>query len=870
VSASGPALEPGSTRRREQDDAATVDGVGRSRPSSPTPERVGRYVILSMLGEGGMGVVLEAFDPELDRRVAIKLLHPLRGSVNASRRLLREAQVMARLSHPNVVQVHDAGELGTSVFVAMELVRGQTMRAWMRATKPHWREVVAKFIEAGRGLAAAHDAGIVHRDFKPDNMLIGADGRVRVADFGLANVAFSRDPEAADPAPRAEGLLPITATGAVMGTPMYMAPEQHAGLPVGPAADQFGFCVALHEAVFGRRPFAGHRSHEIAQSVLAGEFTAPPMVPAEQRWVLEVVRRGVAVDPERRFASFRELLAALDRDPSARRRLWRNRLAAAGLVAASGVAALRASTEPCTGGRASIEQVWSSEARADLVRSVDAEAQGRASALVSTLDRYAERWGAAHRDTCLAHRRDELSSDLLDRSMACLLRRRAAIAKILDLVHDGGPAVRAGATAAAAALPAISECSDPESVDLRIPRPADPSEAAAIEAGRVRLVEAEVLHHAGDVDVALPELAEVASQAEALGATPLSAEVALSRGRLALDRMDQGEAADAFAEAAILGVEAGLDRIAAEALIRKLYVDASRSTEPARVLEDAPMARAQLRRAGEPAALAALLANNLGVIHGLVGDRALARAAFTEALELGDHDDANPGDVAGIALNLALLTPDADRREALFDRAAALLRDRLGPDHLMLLEIEARRAETTAALDLATLRTRAVCDAFDARVPDDLAQRHQCRWRLAALLDEGEAVTAAIAELDRGLADLDAPVAEIDAEYVAAQRSKTRGHRAVLAGDPDAAIAELDRARAALAPHASAPWIALELADVDRLTGRALLALGRDAQARARLEAALAVYVAERGRTEDRAVRAHADEARALLTTLAP
>ena len=215
MSASGPALEPGSTRRREQDDAATVDGVGRSRPSSPTPERVGRYVILSMLGEGGMGVVLEAFDPELDRRVAIKLLHPLRGSVNASRRLLREAQVMARLSHPNVVQVHDAGELGTSVFVAMELVRGQTMRAWMRATKPHWREVVAKFIEAGRGLAAAHDAGIVHRDFKPDNMLIGADGRVRVADFGLANVAFSRDPEAADPAPRAEGLLPITATGAV-------------------------------------------------------------------------------------------------------------------------------------------------------------------------------------------------------------------------------------------------------------------------------------------------------------------------------------------------------------------------------------------------------------------------------------------------------------------------------------------------------------------------------------------------------------------------------------------------------------------------------------------------------------------------------
>jgi serine/threonine protein kinase len=277
---------------------------------------VGRYVIESLIGAGSMGDVYAARDPELDRRVAIKVLRARasdRAAESVATRMRREAQAMARLSHPNVVTVHDVGTFDGRVFVAMEYVDGGTLRAWLREPRS-WREVLAVFEHAGLGLAAAHAAGLVHRDFKPDNVLVGRDGRVRVTDFGLARAVREEaegmppeEPPVATPAALHET---ITRTGTLVGTPAYMAPEQLAGAPADARSDVFGFCVALYEALYRRRPFAGATVAELRASAASGAVAAPrgSGVPAYLHRALSV---GLRRMPEQRYASMEALLAAL-------------------------------------------------------------------------------------------------------------------------------------------------------------------------------------------------------------------------------------------------------------------------------------------------------------------------------------------------------------------------------------------------------------------------------------------------------------------------------------------------------------------------------------------------------------------------------
>jgi serine/threonine protein kinase len=235
-------------------------------------DRLGRYVIIDLLGSGGMGVVYTAYDPDLDRRVALKLLRPDRGpswGETGRLRLLREAQAIARLSHPNVIAVYDAGSFGDQVFVAMEFIEGGTLRQWLEE-RPPWREVLDRFLLAGRGLAAAHAAGLVHRDFKPDNVLLSRDGRVRVMDFGLARPIGepSRMEEWRAPAGSGGNLAsPLTQWGEALGTPGYMAPEQLRGEASDARSDQFSFCVSLYEALYGERPFLGDSPREIVDAV---------------------------------------------------------------------------------------------------------------------------------------------------------------------------------------------------------------------------------------------------------------------------------------------------------------------------------------------------------------------------------------------------------------------------------------------------------------------------------------------------------------------------------------------------------------------------------------------------------------------------
>ncbi|MCE9576147.1 MAG: serine/threonine protein kinase, partial [Deltaproteobacteria bacterium] len=260
--------------------------------SVATGGRIGRYVVLEALGRGGMGVVIAAYDPDLDRKVAIKLLAGGEVASAATARLVREARAMARLVHPHVLAVHEVGVVDGRAFIAMEFAPGGTLREWCAREQPPWPVVLARCLQAGRGLAAAHAAGLIHRDFKPDNVLLAADGTARVADFGLVSggddLAIAITDGATSAAASIQGQL--TQPGAQLGTPAYMAPEQFLGEPVGAAADQFAFCVTVWTLLHGERPFAGQTSATIAAAVVAGELVEPTVERGVPAWIRAALR----------------------------------------------------------------------------------------------------------------------------------------------------------------------------------------------------------------------------------------------------------------------------------------------------------------------------------------------------------------------------------------------------------------------------------------------------------------------------------------------------------------------------------------------------------------------------------------------------
>ncbi|PCC73294.1 Serine/threonine protein kinase [Nannocystis exedens] len=347
--------------RPEPDPLATAvsatpqwDAPGEREAAGPL--RIGRFVILREVGRGAMGVVYAGYDEELDRRVALKLVQSS-GHDDPSfgrAQLLREAQALARLAHPNVVAVHEAGEFAGAVFIAMEYVDGVDLQRWLAYAPRSWREIVDALRQAGEGLRAAHDVGLVHRDFKPSNVLVGADGRVRVADFGLATRRGKTGPsghvsKATGTLTTADALATLAGSGALIGTPAYMAPEQLRREPATAASDQFAFCVTLYEALHGRRPFTGDTLEVLAEHVLHAEPPAVSPDPRVPQWLHALLLRGLAKDPARRFSGMAELLALLAHDPEAERRQRRRRLlqiavavTATVVVVLGGVAATRA------------------------------------------------------------------------------------------------------------------------------------------------------------------------------------------------------------------------------------------------------------------------------------------------------------------------------------------------------------------------------------------------------------------------------------------------------------------------------------------------------------------------------------------------
>jgi serine/threonine-protein kinase len=309
----------------------TVTDLQEKTVISGSVLRIGRYVLLRKVGEGAMGMVYAAYDEDLDRKVAIKVVHPdFQQNREFRVRIVREAQALARVSAPNVVQVYEVGEVGNQMYIVMEFVGGTTLTSWQAAQKHSWQEILRMYCAAGQGLLAAHDAGLAHRDFKPDNVLVGSDGRPRVVDFGLARLAgtTSQRAEPTEQEPQAANLKPatgqpqsLTQAGSVVGTPLYMSPEQHEGKLADSRSDQFSFCVALFEALYGYLPFNAKNSSALRYNLLTGKLQPRPANSPVPVRVHEALVRGLDTDPSRRFPSIRELLGQLyfdeEHDPAA-------------------------------------------------------------------------------------------------------------------------------------------------------------------------------------------------------------------------------------------------------------------------------------------------------------------------------------------------------------------------------------------------------------------------------------------------------------------------------------------------------------------------------------------------------------------------
>jgi len=681
---------------------------------------LGRYHLLEMVGAGGMGVVWGAWDPELERRVAIKLV---KATMQAARdRIQLEGQALAKLSHPNVVTVHDVGVVDEQVYIVMEWVRGQNLRAYCRTPRT-LREIVAIYRAAGEGLAAAHAAGVIHRDFKPDNAIRGDDGRVRVLDFGLAR----NDVRPADDAGGAAGVAPPSSDltrGA--GTPRYMPPEQAEGGTLTAAVDQYAFCVSLREALTGRNA--------------DGKDADLP------RWIEAILVRGTAREAKDRFPAMTDLLRALARDPAT---IWRRRLIVGGAVAATTAAFvignLRASShavEPCSGSREEITRTFRPAARAQMVghlQTLGAYGQGEAGRLDGELANYADRWAASHHTACLANERGELTAQLYERNLSCLGRARVSLETVVDLLASVPSERLSNAIVATRSLPDTERCLTETLANAVEPPPPDIAprvNALANEVARLR-----VLAQAADPSVEAAAAAVVA-QSRALGYLPLVARASLVQG---LDLDKRNEAARAISlldQAATTAIDAGDEVVFVEAYAREIFgitttPKARLPANAAEVLGAVPYVEHLARRLGAAASFERpLLYNNIGVSRMSAGDKADARAWFAKAI---DEPRTRDGDVELVSAfgNLALIAEQPAERDRLFIRERDTLVSLLGPNHIRTLEAVYKSSVFVAKPDVAASQIREMCQrvhAFHAKEAQSLAS--QCAYELGWLAEE--------------------------------------------------------------------------------------------------------------------------------------
>ncbi|HET6583972.1 MAG TPA: serine/threonine-protein kinase, partial [Nannocystaceae bacterium] len=616
--------------------------------------KIDRYVVLSRLGAGGMGVVLSAYDPELDRKVALKVLHAQTGGRDSreARRLVREAMAMARLNHPNVITVHDVGEHEGRVFIAMELVEGHTLRQRLQAEPLAWETVVDVFIAAGRGLACAHAKGLVHRDFKPDNVMIGDEQRIRVMDFGLARDANDSGTTYAAGeivlAPRSDALAgDLTHAGKIVGTPGYMAPEQHRGEPADAKSDQFAFCVALYEALFRRRPFEGESVLEIAASIVDGRIRPVPSGVDVPVWVRRIVLRGLAIDPAQRWPSMDALLDALgQRRARQRTRRWSG-IALGG--SALGVAIFagtmldrRSELDRCNAAGAAITSSWNDEVSAQLGDSVtvDAPAYARIAYERATpwLDEYAHEWQRMRTEVCVATRvEEERSTELEALSIGCLDERRMVFDSLLSRLATGGAPMAYAAVEAASGLPPLASCMDDTA--LARDRGGDPVESPELAEIRQALADSAALHLAARYAEGVTIARDALRRAIAAESVTLEIQARLRLAALLIHTVEVDAAAEQAEQAFFLAGRIGDDGDAAEAASSAASVlgfDLRRVEDGLEWARLAEMALARLGEADTPRVARCRI--DIGQAYLGAGDYARAQELFESALAIYERE----------------------------------------------------------------------------------------------------------------------------------------------------------------------------------------------------------------------------------------
>ncbi len=541
--------------------------------------RIGRYVVLARVGRGGMGTVFRAEDVELGRPVALKRLHADADDESRAR-LLREARAAAQLQHPNVVTVHEVGEHAGTPYLAMELVDGVTLTQWLREQPRSWREITGIVAQAGRGLAAAHARGLVHRDFKPDNVLVDRTGRARVADFGLARAHDAPSEPSGQPGTRIgtdERLARMTATGSLAGTPAYMSPELVDGGSPDARSDQYALAVTLYEALRGQHPFAGETAAALWVEMASGRVRSGGRpVPA---WIDRHVRRGLAVDPAARWPDVTSFVEAIETPP---RRRWTWLAAGATALAAAGSIAFVMTRAPTASGPSCDELANEYQQRvtaADLEPAMKDPEQVKLA--LDALDRFADAYRKGVRESCRATRAGTQSSVIGDKRSACLEMAKRRAWRVTSGLSSGIDA-RPGLVSVLDELPDVAACSDPEWLDRAAPLPVAAADREALYLAEAKLIEAGKVRDDGQLDQAATLTTGVIETTKRLGDRSLAAranlfasEIARDRGDMqqaALDAMEAWSAASAHgdtdltlrAQLAMLGASASRDQRAIE------------------------------------------------------------------------------------------------------------------------------------------------------------------------------------------------------------------------------------------------------------------------------------------------------------------
>ena len=676
-------------------------------------------------------------------------------------RTLREAQAIARLSHPNVVTVYDVGTFRDQVFIAMEFVDGNTASYWVQAQPRTWQEILKVYLVAGRGLQAAHEKGLVHRDFKPENVMVARDGEVRVMDFGLAReidvrgarhapvttttakfgdvrtdggtiVLHQQKPDAPPVAlANADGVVRelqdtqpsstgtdlfgarLTRTGAIMGTPAYMAPEQFFKAATDARSDQFSFCVTVYEALYGERPFPGNNIQTLVGNIVQNNIRPAPAGTKVPFWVRKILLRGLRPTAAERYPSMAELLDALKTDPRAkyRRFAFGLTLGLVPLIVGFGVRAFVVDDAPaCTDGADKLQHAWEltppdgpeaphqrviHEAFLKTGKSYAGDVYGT---VRRTLSDYARRWSAMYKETCDAtHTRHEQSPEVLDLRMSCLNERLNGMTALAHVFETANGDVVENAAAATDSLGSLARCADVPLLRAVIRPPDDPAMRARVDQLRQRLADLRAQFHGGRWKDALKEAPSVMAAVRAVQYRPLEAEALALLGQIYTSAKDPRAAEKTLTEAYESADASRHDEVRAEAATTLVFVTGTQQGRFDDAMKWYGVASAVLQRLGGHDQLRAWLVNDLGCAQSTHRDREAAIRALSEASTLKQRVlGPDSADVGISEANLAYVLQEAGRNEqalAHVDRALAILKSRLGSEHPTIANALSNRGE---------------------------------------------------------------------------------------------------------------------------------------------------------------------------------